>query len=203
MRVKKIVIAVFAFVVVVCAASIHRSQIAYASDPLVKDYDWIVLVKTKRLERQFQYQGSTLKDVIECKVSYKQKDDDKFHDYESLWYVNGKPYGLERRAKFEEVKEGEGVCLQIDHEDGYPTEDEYKAAANMVARLLVDCHTNKNPLEVIETRDDSFSRITQELENHGWEPFQIQTDQFAQIKVNIYIRAKENQEMHTSLCYEK
>lgn len=203
MKLKKIAIAVFAVAICVCIEGMNRSQSAYAEGSLVKDYDWIVLVKTRKLERQFQYEGSTLKNVVECKVTYKKKDDDQFHDYESLWYVDGKAYGLERRAKFEEVKAGEGVCLQIDHEDPTASDDEFKASANMIARILVDCHTNRNPLEVIEVKDDSFSRVSQEMQNHGWQQYQAQTDKGSQIKVNIFIRAKENTDMNISLSYEK
>lgn len=198
---KKTAITVLALATIGCAGK-QISQIAYAQGPLVKDYDWIVLVKTKKLERQFQYEGSTLKNVVECKVTYKKKDDNEFHDYESLWYVDGKPFGLERRSKFEVVTAGEGICLQIEHEGGTPSDDEFKAAANMIARILVDCHTNRNPLEMIEVRDDSFNRISQEMQNHGWAEFHAQGEQGVQVDVNIYIRAKDNPDTHVNLSYE-
>lgn len=132
-------------------------------------YDWVVEMETKPLERQFQYQGSTLKKIEKVQVSYYPPGgNDSKTAYEYLWFNDGKACGMEKQRKFD-LPQGEGVCLKVVHKNGSSTQEERKAAANAILRLAIDTYINKNPIVQVRLPADTYTDIVNELLSHGLE----------------------------------
>ena len=132
-------------------------------------YDWVVEMKTKPLERQFQYQGSALKKIEKVQVSYYPPGgNDSKTAYEYLWFNDGKACGMEKQRKFD-LPQGEGVCLKVVHKNGSSTQEERKAAANAILRLAIDTYINKNPIVQVRLPADTYTDIVNELLSHGLE----------------------------------
>lgn len=154
-------------------------------------YDWVVELETKPLERQFQYEGSSLKKIEKVQVAYyaPNKEDEKVA-YEYLWFNNGKAYGMEKQRKFD-LPQGEGVCLKVKHKGGSSSSEERKAAANAVLRLALDTFVNKNPIVQVRLPNESYTDIVNEITSRGFQVAPSDGNDFdggftADLILNIY-----------------
>src|SRR5947208_3542065 len=88
-------------------------------------YDWTVSIKTQHLERQFKFEGSRLKDKVDRLDAdiYYRDNEKEANPYESMWYYEGQPLGLELFNKFF-IQKGQGVCIRIKHATANPTDAE-------------------------------------------------------------------------------
>lgn len=161
------------------------------ADMVSSPYDWVVELETKGLDRQFQYEGSSLKKIEKVQVAYyaPNKEDEK-KAYEYLWFNNGKAYGMEKQRKFD-LPQGEGVCLKVKHKSGSVTSEERKAAANAILRLAIDTFLNKNPIVQVRLPNDSYPEIVNELMNRGLQQAPPNSSDFeegfsADLILNIY-----------------
>ncbi len=131
-------------------------------------YDWTVQIETKRLERQFEYEGSHLRLVERLDVDYYYQDQAKAKTiYESAWYHNGKPLGLERFNYFN-VPPGQGVCIKVVHKTENPTAEEQQAAANMIVRVWMEAYLNRSGVVMVKVPQRSFSQIINYLHGQGY-----------------------------------
>lgn len=153
---------------VVLGLSLWTAPQVLADAKLGATYDWVLQLDTKTLDRQFQYQGSTLKNIEKIQVQYyPAKDDSHKTDYEYLWFTDGKALGMEKQRKFD-LPQGEGVALIIKHAKPTATVEEKKATANAIMRLALDSLLNKNPINTVELPASSFVDIANELQNQGF-----------------------------------
>lgn len=130
-------------------------------------YDWVLELDSKVLARQFQYDGSTLKNIEKVSVQYyPSKDDSNKKQYEYLWFNEGKALGMEKLRKFD-LPQGEGVAIKVKHGENNPTNEEKKAVANAILRIALDSLLNKNPVNMVEVPVASFSDIAGDLQNLG------------------------------------
>lgn len=151
---------------------------AMADNMVSQPYDWVLELETKALDRQFQYQGSTLKKIEKVQVTYyPAKDQENKSKYEFLWFNQGKAIGLEKQKKLD-IPQGEGVCLKVKHSSDSPTPEEKKAAANAILRLAVDTFINKNPVVQVRLPNSSYGEIVSELNNRGMQEAPNSADDF-------------------------
>ncbi len=135
-----------------------------------KPYEWTIEIKTKPVERQFQYTGSSIKDVVKAELSYYSMDDqDHKTAYEDLWYASSKTLGLERHHKLE-LKQGDAVAISVKHEKPSPSTDEKRAAGKAVMKAVLDANINKNMVATIKVPYDSFSTISNEILEYHFSP---------------------------------
>ena len=133
-------------------------------------YDWVIEINTKPLQRQFQFQGSSLKKIEKIEVKYyPSKDDSSKTDYEYLWFSAGKALGLEKQREFD-LPQGEGLAIKVKHLKDIATTEEKKATANAILRLALDSVLNKNPINLVQLPASSFTDIANELQNEGMIP---------------------------------
>jgi hypothetical protein len=150
-----------------------------AADEGLKQYSWVVLVETKKLKNQFDYENSHLKDVVKCEVSYFYVGDqpqdaqhpDEAHkiSYEDYWFSERRPLGLERHHKFA-IDEADGVSIRIRHKKDATSdiEQEAEAAAGTILRLHLDTAKNHNPVAIIKLPNGQpYDDILNELRNKG------------------------------------
>lgn len=157
--------------VLVLAAVIGSNAARGAGIHLDKPYDWTVEVKTNPLPHHFEYHESHVHGIERLHVTYQHTVTDDYPEpekvkYEEIWYHKGKPLGLERKHKFE-VSKGDGVSLLVTHKESSATNEECKAAANAIMRLILDANVNKNAVVNVRVQPDSFDRIRAALEELG------------------------------------
>ena len=170
-------------------------------DAIAQPYDWTVEVKTEQLERQFEYQGSTIKPVVKAEVKYYEKGEpDNKTDYENLWYHDGKPLGLERKHKYE-ITEGESVEIRVEHTTGSPTSGEYKAAANAISRILLDSYLHRCPVVIVHIKEGSLGAISSYLQARNWKIQTEEADVAVAAAVNLFLQEGDDGAKQT-LYYE-
>lgn len=130
-------------------------------------YDYTVCLTTQHLERQFKFKGSQLENKIDrLDVDVYDRDNEQnAAPYESLWYSQGRPLGMELFNKLQ-VEKGHGVCLKVKHKSS-GSDDEIKAAANAIMRLWVDTRLNQSAVIIVKVPGDSYYLFIEYLRNHG------------------------------------
>jgi hypothetical protein len=152
---------------------------ATAANNELKQYSWVVLVETKKLKNQFQYEGSHLKDVVKCQISYyyvgdlphdpEHPDEEHKKAYEDFWFSERRPLGLERHHKFG-VDQADGITIKVRHKEDSESDlqQEAQAAANTILRLQLDAAKNHNPVADIKLPDGQpYDEILDELRFKG------------------------------------
>ena len=165
---------------------------AMGTDHIARPFDWTIELKTKQLPHHFEYTNSHLHGVEKIHVSYVHASDSSHPDpqpteYENLWYHSGKPLGLERLHKFE-VIQGDSTSILVSHSGSSASDDECKAAANAVLRLILDANLNKNAVVNIRVPDDSFERIKQDLYNLGCQDGSGISDEGRATAINLFLQ---------------
>src|SRR6185437_13112496 len=96
-----------------CFALCAGLALPAAADKVQRPFDWTVVIQTQQLDRQFEYQGSTLKPVVETKVLYyHDEDSSNSQPYETMWFHDAKALGLERVHNFG-IDKGDGLAVNI------------------------------------------------------------------------------------------
>ncbi len=168
-----------------------------ATDAIQKPYDWTVEIKTEKLERQFEYQGSTLKPVSRANIRYyPMSDEDNKVDYEDVWFHNGKALGLERKHKFE-LEEGEGVAIKVLHKTESPEQEEIKAAADAISLIYLDSYLHKNPVVTVIVKNPVFHDISNALQDQQWQPLPDVSDQALDAQVILYLQSEDGSSKQT------
>jgi len=141
------------------------------ADSTAQLYDWTVRIQTQRLDRQFNYGNSKLRNLIDrLDVDYYTGDDEGNNKaYESLWYFDGKPLGLERFGPFD-IPKAEGICIKVEHAKTSPTREECKDAANMILRMLLEAHVNQSAVITIKVPQQTFDQVVAQLQIQGCSP---------------------------------
>lgn len=140
-----------------------------ATDAIDKPYDWTVEIKTEKMERQFEYEGSTLKPISKANIRYyPMHDEDNKVDYEEVWFHNGKALGLARKHKFE-LLEGEGVAIKVLHKTDSPEPEEIKAAADAISLIYLDSYLHRNPVVTVIVKNPVFQDISNALQDQQWQ----------------------------------
>lgn len=162
-----------------CTLSLASLRPVAADEEGLKQYSWMVLVETKKLKNQFDYEGSHLKDVVKCEISYwyvgDEPHDDKHPDeahktkYEDLWFSEKRPLGLERHHKFD-VDQADGISIRIRHKQDAleDSSKEAEAAAGTILRLQLDAAKNHNPIAIMKLPNgQQYDEILSELRSKG------------------------------------
>lgn len=143
----------------------------YADAEQAPLYDWTVVVQTRQLERQFKYKRSSMEDQIyRLDVDYFRGDDETKEPstaYETMWYHNDSPLGLERFNAFG-VTQGQSVCIRIKHKTNAPTDREVQAAGNIIMRLWLEARLNQSGVTIIKVPEQSFAGIIEYLHSKGY-----------------------------------
>lgn len=168
-----------------------------ATDAIQKPYDWTVEIKTEKLERQFEYQGSTLKPVSRANIRYyPMSDEDNKIDYEDVWFHNGKALGLERKHKFE-LEEGEGVAIKVLHKTESPDQEELKAAADAISLIYLDSYLHRNPVVTVIVKNPVFHDISYALQDKQWQPLPDVSDTALDAQVILYLQSEDGSSKQT------
>lgn len=142
------------------AAPIHVSR----------PFEWTVEVNTEKLDRHFQYNTSTIKEVVKASLQYYSMEDQEHKTaYQDLWYANAKSLGLERHHKLE-IKQGDAIAIKVLHKEGTAPDDEKRAAGKAVMKTVLDANINKNMVATIKVPMSSFNIIASEIQNYGFSP---------------------------------
>lgn len=162
-----------------------------ATSGIDKPYDWTVEVKTEKLERHFEYEGSTLKPVCRADIDYyPMTDEDHKTDYEEIWFHNGKALGLERKHKFD-LTEGEGVAIKVTHKTDSPDAEEIKAAADAISLVYLDSYLNRNPVVTVIVKGPVFHDISNALLEQQWQILPEVTDTAIDAQVILYLQSED------------
>ena len=165
---------------VVSLLTVTLNYVRPAKSAELQQYDWVVLVETKKLKNQFDYTNSHLKKVAKCEISYWYVGDDP-HDadhpdeshkikYEDFWFSERRPLGLERHHRFA-LDQADGISIKVRHKDGGESdvEEEAQAAADTILRLQLDAAKNHNPVADIRLPDGQpYDSILDELRHKGF-----------------------------------
>lgn len=137
------------------------SESSLADDSPFHD-DWIVRLQAEKLQRQFVYSGSTLNKVAKVTIDYYKEDDpDKKTEYETLWFNDGKPIGLERKGDFK-IPAGKSTKIQVSNKKETSPETQ-KAVADAVMRISLDAYRARTAIVSIQVPRDSFDGIVEAM----------------------------------------
>ncbi len=168
-----------------------------ATDAIDKPYDWTVEVKTEKMERHFEYEGSTLKPVSRANIRYyPMADEDNKIDYEDIWFHNGKALGLERKHKFE-LNEGDGIAIKVSHKTDSPDAEEIKAAADAISLVYLDSYLHRNPIVTVIVKNPVFHDISNALQEQHWEILPEVTDTALDAQVIMHLQSEDGETKQT------
>lgn len=177
---------------------------AYA-DRIARPYDWTVELETRRMPHMFEYEHSRLHGVEKIQASYQHTPtaadpDPTKTQYEYFWYHDGKPLGLDRKHDFD-VSQGDGVSIHVKHKEGGGTEEECKAAANAILRVILDAYLNKNAVVNVRVPPESFDRIRDALIDQGCLEHLPAGDATFSSSINIFMQTEPDAERTDTLYY--
>lgn len=151
-------------------SSIMAIKATAAGPVLSHPYEWTVQINTQELQHQFQYNTSSISQVVKASLEYYEMDDqDHKTKYEDLWYSNAKALGMERHHKLE-LKQGDWVAIKVKHKNGYAPLDEQRAAGKAVMKAVLEIVRNKNMVATIKVPASSFHTISSEIQNYHFSP---------------------------------
>lgn len=164
-----------------------------ATDAIDKPYDWTIEIKTEKLERHFEYEGSTLRPICKADIRYfPVNDEDNKKDYEEVWFHNGKALGLERKHKFD-LTEGEGVAIKVKTKTDDPDIEEVRAAADAISLTYLDSYLNRNPVVTVIVPNNSFGAISNAMLEQQWQILPETTDQAIDAQVILYLQSEDGE----------
>ncbi len=150
--------------------SIASNFSASANEPT----EWTITVETEQLQRQFAYKGSNLSPVAKVVVKYSKNSEHDPKAFETLWYHNGNPIGMERSGKYG-VNRGDLTYIQVLQKGR--TEEENKAAAFTLMRLGLTTYLNLNPVATITVPAASLDAICDEMRHRKCEDLTNRADE--------------------------
>jgi hypothetical protein len=162
-------------------------------------YSWLVTIETEEFPSQFQYQGSILRPLVLARVSYARADGSDSTPYETLWFCDGKPFGLDRTNQLN-IDQGEGVAIKVIHKTVVPSAAEYRAAAKSILRLFLDVRINSCMVQSVVLPDNSFLAILNELQNDHFAVFNVPLERPYQIAALMFVQDESDQQTRT-VCY--
>ena len=161
---------------------------------------WTVQVEVEELQRMFSYKGSSLKGVAKAVVKYSEVTDKaEPKPYETVWYHDGKPIGMERPGQYG-VRTSDMVNIKVTQKNG-GGEQVSKAAAFQLLRLALNAAHHSNPILYMTVPDESFEEICNELRRHNCVELQQEEDRRIgrAIKFNIDTESDKHQRLYFQL----
>jgi len=162
-------------------------------------YDWLITIELTENPNQLDYKDSSLSPVTEARISYATADGSNSTDYETIWFGNGKAYGIEREEDFS-IGDGQGVAIKIVHDGSLPTNADLHAAANAIIRMYLDVHASRNNFQFVIVPDDSFSGIISALGDEHFQVFTPRLEVPYQVSALILIQDESGKQKQT-VCY--
>lgn len=154
----------------IIAAGASLMKASAAGQQVSRPYEWTIQIETQKLDRQFQYNTSDLKDIVKAGIRYYPMDQqDSKVDYEDIWYSKARALGLERHHKLE-IKQGDAVAIRVQHKSDSPVLEEQQAAGKAIMKAIVDANRNKNMVATIKVPLASFQNISSEIQNYHFSP---------------------------------
>lgn len=175
----------------VCAFSLMCPPAALSDPMLGHTYDWIAEIETQQLDKTLNFQGVGQQPVVRAHVSYFKNDKpEQTTDYENLWYSNGKPLGLQRLNPLN-ITQGEQIAIRIKHKKNSAPHNEKVSAANAALRVLLDSMLNRNLVAAVLVPQNSFSEISQSLQDQNCVPGSMGEGQ-QMSNVDIFLKSEPN-----------
>lgn len=151
------------------------------------------------MPNQFKYAGSALSPVVEAHIRYEKSDDSFSADYETIYFCKGRPFGLNRLSQLD-IGEGQSIAVKVTHKTKTPTSYDFRAAANCIARMLLDVRVSRNALQAVTVPDDSYSYIISEMATERFQPFFAPLETPYQIAGALFLQDESHR--HSQLmCY--
>ncbi len=144
---------------------------AAAPGPISHTFNWTIEIDTQEMPRQFQYRGSTLKQVVKTQLQfYSQNNQNAKTAYEDIWYSNGRSLGMERHGSLA-IKQGDAIAITVVHtvKTNVPL-DEQQAAGKAAMKAFVDANLNQNMVATIKVPAASFQTISSVLQGYNFTP---------------------------------
>jgi hypothetical protein len=143
-------------------------------------YSWLVKIETDDMPSFFKYPGSKLAPFVESRIWFGKinvNDPTNFDPtkYETFWYCKGRAFGLDRHTTLG-IDPGVAVGMQISYKNIDPKEEDYRAAANSILRVLVDLRVNHCMLTTVTVPDQSWGTIINALAEEHYIPLVVQVE---------------------------
>jgi hypothetical protein len=146
----------------ISSASCFLPKAASSSQATSASNNWCLSFGTNTLA-QYKDPGLAIAPVIESKITFNKKTDDQILAYEDLWYGSGELgacVGAKRHAALS-IQASDFVT--IDYTSSDQDVARINAAADTIARLLLDVHLNDASITSVTVPDQVFDRIAQNL----------------------------------------
>jgi hypothetical protein len=162
--------------------------------------DWVVKVQAEKLERQFVYRGSSLNKIAKLTIEYYPFIDQKNKtQYETLWFNDGKPIGLERKNDFE-VPTGKAAKVEFQNKKGTSSETE-KAMADAILRISLDAYRKRVPIISYKVPQESYNGVVDAMKTLNCVESKIDADEADTALMSFSIETDVKDGPATSLYY--
>lgn len=159
-------------------ASAQRSRVVQ-DKILDRQYDWIIYVDVKKLDRFLSYDHSSLRPVSKIELTYRWTGRDKRKDfpqgifqYEDLYYHEGQILGAHRYAKLPFQMNQMG-CVWIRPQNAFP--EEVPNMTNTIVRTVLDVYATQAILAEIIVPLQLFENFGSSLGQYNFFQFSVAT----------------------------
>lgn len=168
-----------------------------AAPMLSRPHDWTIEIKTKEMPLHFQYQGSTLKQLVKAELKfYSATEEENKTTYEYLWFANDKALGLERKSKLN-IKEGDAIAIRVLHADDSPNQEEKRAAGKAIMRAFLDAQINHNMVATVKVPVASFDAILSEIQEYNFHPASEAPDEEVHADISLFVESEPEGQRQT------
>lgn len=125
--------------------------------------DYVLQAETAMTPRTFEHESFSLRSIVKAAVSvYPANAKNQISGYESIWFQDGSPIGLERASTLK-IPADKNVQIKV-VQSPCATFDESKAAGNTIMRLVLDILKNHDKVAVVSVPSASYTNILMELQ---------------------------------------
>jgi hypothetical protein len=172
---------------------------SFADDSPFKD-DWVLSIEAEKLDRQFMYTGSSLDKVAKITVNFYRVDQpDKKTLYETMWFNDGKPIGLERKNPLQ-IPAGKTTKMQFTNKKQTTPETE-KAIADAIMRLSLDAYRLRTAIVSIKVPQESYQGVVQAMNRLNCVESEVGADEADKALMNFSIETDTEGGPSTILYY--
>jgi len=134
--------------------------------PSTSTADYTIQAESLLAPRVFEHESFSVRSVVKSQIAYYPGTAEASkRTYESIWYSNGRPLGMERASTLD-IPADKNVDIKI-VQSPCASFDESKASANVIMRLALDILRNQDKVDKVLVPASSFTDILMQLQSKG------------------------------------
>jgi hypothetical protein len=189
------VLALFTYGALSSQATIGPTSPSATTSPTAVGPDFVMHAEVLPSPNQFRHEQFSLRPVTEVVIDFSTASDiNSKQSYESFWYHDGKALGLDRKQQFQAANKKVSIEFGM---TPVPGEQETKAAAGAIMRLLVELYLKGNTVSSVAVPPYALPLIETEMQNKGAKIAPSEGDLPSDAKIFFRLHAAGSNAAHT------